>query len=343
MRAQHLILPLPMPRRLDEKTRWAIIIESERKPQSDRALARLFGTNHRTVRAILNKYEATGGVADLPRSGRPRKLEEGRVMKMLRRNKKKSRREIARRLAREEGVKVHRTTVGRQARREGWVYRVKKPQPGLQPKDFETRLAFASAPRPRNFWKRVVASDEASITLGWDVRGEWVRKGERPSPRQRRRFMPSVKVWGGSSWEGKTPLYFLPKSMSGKDYLDFIKKEAEPDLLRLYPHERHRPIWLQDREGFHIASVVEKYLQKSSIIPLQHWPSHSPDLNWQENVWELLLQGVRRRMPSTIAGLKKVLREEWEKIDLGQIRKLIASMPRRLEAVIAAGGGNTQY
>ena len=135
--------------------------------------------------------------------------------------------------------------------------------------------------------KRVVATDEKVMTLGGGVRGMWVKKGERPPPRLRTKFGPSIKFWAGSSWEGKTPLYFLPKHMTGPGYLDFIKEKAEPDLLRLYPNKRKKPIWLQDGDGCRTATVVQNYLQKSRISPLDGYPSHSPDLNWQETVWEV--------------------------------------------------------
>jgi hypothetical protein len=88
---------------------------------------------------------------------------------------------------------------------------------------------------------------------------------------------------------------------------------------------------------------VQKYLENSPLIPISGWPSNSPDLNWQENVWEVLDQRVRKRKPTTIKGLKKVVKEEWERIDIGIVRKCIHSMPTRLKLVIAAKGGATKY
>ena len=92
-------------------------------------------------------------------------------------------------------------------------YRVRRKKPQLTKEMKEARIAFAQARYPPGFWKRVVASDEKTITLGGEVRGEWVKEGEEPSPRRIHKFEPGVKVWAGSSWEGKTALYFLPKSL----------------------------------------------------------------------------------------------------------------------------------
>ena len=79
--------------------------------------------------------------------------------------------------------------------------------------------------------------ESSGVTLGGEARGEWVKEGEEASFRPSHKFAPSVKMWAGSSWEGKTPLYFLPKSLKGKEYLSLIKEKLEPDLLRLYPQK----------------------------------------------------------------------------------------------------------
>lgn len=41
--------------------------------------------------------------------------------------------------------------------------------------------------------------------------------------------------------------------------------------------------------------------------------------------------------------LKTKRRKEWSKIDLNYLKKLIASVPTRLEKVILAKGGHTKY
>ena len=41
--------------------------------------------------------------------------------------------------------------------------------------------------------------------------------------------------------------------------------------------------------------------------------------------------------------LKRICREEWEKLPKYRCAKLVASYPRRLEAAIAAKGASTKY
>jgi transposase len=75
------------------------------------------------------------------------------------------------------------------------------------------------------------------------------------------------------------------------------------------------------------------------------WPSNSPDLNPIENLWHILHSNVRKRKHQLRNGkeLIEALEEEWKKLDMDIINKLIDSMPRRLQAVIDAKGGPMHY
>ena len=162
-----------MPRRLSQETRWAIISEWKRKPQSDTAIARHVGASHQQVRRIINKYQETGGVSDSPRSGRPRKLKMGDATRLLHRKPEISTRDAARVLSR----RVSARTVAVQAKREGMSYRVRPKKPRLTEKKKKARMRFSRQRRPRHFWKAVFASDEHSIQVHSSPRGEWVMKG----------------------------------------------------------------------------------------------------------------------------------------------------------------------
>jgi hypothetical protein len=52
---------------------------------------------------------------------------------------------------------------------------------------------------------------------------------------------------------------------------------------------------------------------------------------------------VERRFPSNLTQLERIYREEWEKLPKYRCAKLVASHPRRLEAVIVAKGVSTKY
>jgi hypothetical protein len=44
-----------------------------------------------------------------------------------------------------------------------------------------------------------------------------------------------------------------------------------------------------------------------------------------------------------MAALKRIIKEEWNRIELGTLQKLVDSMPARLDAIAAAEGGHTKY
>lgn len=198
----HLILSLLMPKRLSVETRWAIIHEWKRKRQSDLAIARQVKASHQQVRRVINKYKKTGDVSDLPRSGRPRKLKEGEVRKMLHRKPGSSTRRAVKELSR-RGSGVCAKTVALQAKREGLRYRVRKKKPRFGEVTKKERLKFARQHqrRPERYWQSVFASDEKSITLHSEPRGEWCNEREAASPRGTEKFEEGQSM--GREWVGR--------------------------------------------------------------------------------------------------------------------------------------------
>ncbi len=59
-------------------------------------------------------------------------------------------------------------------------------------------------------------------------------------------------------------------------------------------------------------------------------PAQSPDLNPIENLWDELDRRVHERLISSIPELREHLQEEWAKLSLECIQKLISSMPKRM-------------
>ncbi|GFU12241.1 transposable element Tcb2 transposase [Trichonephila clavipes] len=98
-------------------------------------------------------------------------------------------------------------------------------------------------------------------------------------------------------------------------------------------------VWrLPDNARPHAARVLQDFLSHLQTLP---WPAHSPDLSSVKHVWDQL----KRQMPSwdSVHDLKLAAQDLWVHLPQDNIRCLINSMPDRVVACIAAGGGRTRY
>ena len=79
-------------------------------------------------------------------------------------------------------------------------------------------------------------------------------------------------------------------------------------------------------------------------VPKQlNTPSHCPDINPTEHVWQLVDARIRKHNITCKSSLKTTLQEEWPLIAAEETRKLVESMSKRLLAVIQAKGTPTKY
>ncbi|KAJ4440473.1 hypothetical protein ANN_08614 [Periplaneta americana] len=74
------------------------------------------------------------------------------------------------------------------------------------------------------------------------------------------------------------------------------------------------------------------------------WSAHSRDLNPIEHLWNELDRRLRSRemRPTSIVQLSAMLQEEWRRIPVDILHKLVESMPDNPVAVIATRGGTTR-
>ena len=63
------------------------------------------------------------------------------------------------------------------------------------------------------------------------------------------------------------------------------------------------------------------------------WPTKGDDINPMENLWAILDERLQGRKYSTLAGMKKIVRAEWDVLGQDIIDNLIDSIPSRLRRV----------
>ena len=100
--------------------------------------------------------------------------------------------------------------------------------------------------------------------------------------------------------------------------------------------------WCRASARPHVVRVWRWFLDDEGIEAID-WPSHSPDLNPTENLWDIMYLYIRHLhvAPQTVQGLTDALIQVWE--EMPQIRRLIRSMSRCCEVCPQARGGHAHY
>ena len=95
----------------------------------------------------------------------------------------------------------------------------------------------------------------------------------------------------------------------------------------------------------HTARLIKRWLNDWEVRHIGNWPSKSPDLNPIENLWGILARKVypNCKQYTSKEELKTAIIEAWDSIDQETIESLVASMPRRIHAVLDVNGNSTKY
>lgn len=320
-----------------------LIVELRSQGSTPTEILREYGIPTSQTCKWWGRHQRGLGLGDLPRTGRRPKLSklgEKKIRALLKRKKRGSVRLVSADYYRATGQRVHYSTVSRVAHGLGIRYRIRPKKPRLKQINKEARVAFASQPREEGFWRKVITTDEKTFTLQSGPRGQWCEFHEDPAPRGTVKYDMGVRVWGGVGYYGLTPLFRIPKKMSGGDYKTFLEKKVYPSLRRKFGPDF---IFQHDGDGSHTAAAVSAWLDEQPQDWITDWPSHSPDLSPIENLWAILARRLEGRKVRTEDGLWRLLQEEWRKIPKTNWRKLGDSLPKRMDLVIAANGGPIKY
>ncbi|GFW13932.1 transposable element Tcb2 transposase [Trichonephila clavipes] len=127
----------------------------------------------------------------------------------------------------------------------------------------------------------------------------------------------------------------MPGTLTGQRYVDDILRPHAGPFLNGLPGT---PTKFSSK--IMLVRIQQELLKTSYVIFRLPWPARSPELSPVEHVWDPL----KRQMPSchSVHGLELAVQDLWAHLPQDNIRCLINSMPDRVVACIAAGGGPTR-
>lgn len=338
----------------DEAAQAVILL---REGQSQRQVASALNMSQSAVSRVYRRYQETGNFNRRRGSGRKRctsERDDRFIISTSLRNRALTGVQVQQELRETRGVAVSGWTVRRRLKAASLEPKRPATGPKLTPAHRAARLRFARehVDWTDEQWSSVLFSDESRVCLhGSDKRGRVYRRpGERFAQcciQENVAFGGgSEMVWAGISMQAKTELVFIETGgrVGGLTANRYIEEILQDHVVPYAGFIGENFILMQDNARPHTAGSVRQYLQEVEIAAMD-WPARSPDLNPIEHLWDQLKKKVRARnpAPATKPDLKAALLEEWDSIDQDQVKKLIRSMKKRMEAVIRARGGNTKY
>jgi [histone H3]-lysine36 N-dimethyltransferase SETMAR len=165
-------------------------------------------------------------------------------------------------------------------------------------------------------------------------------------------FPEGFMIVGGITGRGRLPLIRIPKNtkISADTYIEYVLKPIiESYLPKLYPNEMEKVFWHHDKASSHTASKTQQYLQdmttKYGITFIQNKdiPVKSPDGSPMDFFgFGFLKQKLFLRRAKTLNGVWKCAKQEWDKVTLEMVKKVIDSWKRRLRLINKNNGAHIE-
>ncbi len=222
------------------------------------------------------------------------------------------------------------------------LFKKRATRPLLKQKHCQKHLNWAKEKKNWTFaqWSKILFSDESKCCISFGKQAVWRKSGEAQNPcclRSSVNFPQSVMIWGAMSSAGFGPLCFLKSTVNADIYQEMFEHFMLSSAYKLY--EDADFIFRQDLAPAHTAKGTKSWFNDHGVT-LVDWPANSPDLYPIEN---LVKRKMRDTRPNNADDLKAAIKATWASITPEQCHRLIASMPRRIDAVIHAKGGPTMY
>lgn len=190
---------------------------------------------------------------------------------------------------------------------------------------------------------QVCFSDESTFECHDGNRALAWRKVRSPRPIvQSVKHPTKVMVWSIMSEKGVGRMTVVEGVMNSEKYIQVLRTQVLPQLGDWFPGGEG--VFMQDGAPCHTSKVCKKFLSDNNVTVLS-WPGNSPDLNPIETLWAILKMRLRCETITNRSQMIAAIIDRWYRDDsmAETCKKLISTMPERIQAVIDAKGGNTNF
>jgi transposase len=332
------------------------IISLRDRRTSVKSISKILKIKESTVKHIINKWNLYDTIEDRPKCGRPAALSD-RSTRVLVRNilskKVKTATELTN-VAREDyGIDICPKTARNILHKSDLKVVHGIPKPDLTPEHKRKRLEFALAHINWSVddWKNVIFSDEVLITSR-PVNARHLIWTKSTDPLNPDLIIPTIQgggskimVWSCISKFGFHDLVRLEGSVDALKYLSVLHDYLLPTTQQYFDNRPY--LFQQDNAAIHTARIVSDFFQQHNVNVVE-WPANSPDLNIIEHVWrylkiEIYKVHIVNNKEKLWERVQSVMQTMWSEEMTVKINQLYESLPRRMQAVIVANGGNTKY
>jgi len=333
-------------RKVSIPDRWDIV-NLRKEGHTYSKIGESVGRSASTCRDIYQRWKETGNVEDRNRSGRPSEVTEEEKEKFISTVRDHPNMTLNQ-LLDESKVSFSKTYAWDLLHECGFKSKAQSAKWRLDEEHKRARLAWAKQyiKKPAKFWTQVIFTDE-TIAQHRSIQGRyWLEGKEKPPPTESDRWDVSRLVWGSIAYDGTCLIEVIDGTMDSKVYLDLLQRR----LLRNYKglglnregiNGSNKLIFQHDGAKPHMAFKIYDYFDRKSIEVLP-WPARSPDLNPIEEVWAWLKNKMKSSYQSG-EELEEDVLNIWQELQTDHIKNLYRSMGERIQAVIDAEGGPTDY
>lgn len=314
-------------------------------------IAEQVGVCRSTVQKWIRRFEEEGKTEAKPRSGRPKCTtgeQDGQILELAASRPLVTAVTITRTL----NLACNPQTVRNRLQEGNKGCYVPAVKECLNTHHKEARLGFALEyiQKDPEFWNTVIFTDETVLsTVEATARHCWREKGTRYLPEniveRKTSGRKTASFWGWMWAQGPGELVKIEGKFNSQQYIEILEEVLLPSV-RAMAIPPHMPITLvQDNSSIHKSKMVREWLDLHPDIIVIDWPPKGCDLNPIEHMWAVMKQDWKVGEPRNATAVEETARRVWDSFrrrpELCQ--NLVASMPKRLNKVIDAGGGWTGY